>query len=82
MSAVVRKFPATKHEVIPMPDARAGGPRLYPWDTMDIGDSFAFPRGAKITSVGGQASSAGKKYGRKFAVRTMPDGTYRCWRTA
>lgn len=87
MSAVVQKLRTaapgiTVEKNFPMPEAKHGGKKLYPWDTMDVGDSFAFPRGTKATSARGQAHSAGKRYGRKFAVRVMPDGTYHCWRTA
>lgn len=53
----------------------------YPWKEMEIGDSFVVPsdKGARFA---GQAHAASKALGRAFAVRQMPDRSYRCWRIA
>lgn len=66
---------------IPIPEARSGK-QIYPWDALDVGDSFAFRDGVTSGTAHRQAHAAGKKYGRKFSVRTRPDGTHRCWRVA
>ena len=65
---------------IPMPDnIGRGGISRYPWDTMEIGESFVIE--IKIASFRRLATHAGPRHGRKFATRKMPDGSYRCWRT-
>jgi len=75
---------------IPLPPREGskgfGGPK-YPWATMEIGDSFEFTAkgtGFSISpkNAAAQARHAGRKYGRTFEVRLMPDGAVRCWRTA
>jgi hypothetical protein len=70
---------------VPLPDfrLRAGRPHgttIYPWETMEIGDSFAVPKRAQ-KNFGRQTTTAARKYGRKFALRKHGDG-YRCWRIA
>jgi hypothetical protein len=49
---------------------------------MNVGDSFAIPPEIKRHTVAVSAMRYGKKHGMKFTTRKMPDGTYRCWRTA
>lgn len=51
----------------------------YPWNSMQVGDSFFV---ADFTTKGfaGTVYSAGKRSGRKFTVRAM-DGGVRVWRT-
>jgi hypothetical protein len=74
---------------IPMPPRVSkgfGGPK-YPWTTMEIGDSFEMTaKGSglsiELRNAAAQARHAGRKYGRTFEVRLMPDGAVRCWRTA
>jgi len=45
------------------------GSRLkYPWDTMDIGDSFAIPDDVKAVSISASASKYGRLHGKKFSV--------------
>lgn len=63
---------------IPLPLKR--GARAYPFDTMEVGQSFLFP--AQVSRKGAMttASLAGKRFNRKFATRTLPDGRVGCWR--
>lgn len=55
----------------------------YPFDKMEVGDSFFF-EGHPITGSANVRAAAqiwGKRRGRKFTVRAVPDG-YRVWRIA
>ena len=61
------------------PPSKGGPPFVYPWLTMKIGESFLFPIALSRGSASATATNAGKRYGRKFAVRKTDDG-YRCWR--
>ena len=58
-------------------------PAIYPFATMEVGDSFFVPQiDGKPKSNGSIWSSAHKatnKFGFKFAVRTVAGG-FRCWR--
>jgi len=52
----------------------------YPWREMEIDDSFflkATPK-LKIKSLASQCNIAGKKYNRKYTIRTVQGG-YRIW---
>ena len=61
---------------IPMPPVRTS----YPWHTMNVGDSFAFPM--KPESAWTVTSNATRKYAPKsFKVRKH-NGEMRCWRVA
>ena len=57
-------------------------PRRYPFNDMQVGDSFAVPEGIARTAVNIAAMRYGNKHGCKFTVRQMPDRTLRCWRIA
>lgn len=57
-------------------------PRKYPFDKMEVGDSFAVPPGVSRTTVSIAAMRYGRKHGMKFVTRMMPDRTHRCWRVA
>lgn len=48
---------------------------LYPFDTMEVGDSFLAEE-ANVRSAAGQYS---KRHGRKFTTRAV-EGGYRVWR--
>lgn len=48
----------------------------YPWDTMEVGQSFVGGRG-----LGTLASATGKRIGRKFVTRKLECGNVRVWRT-
>lgn len=68
-----------KNIKIPALSSRGGRPVVYPYKTMDVGDSF-FVYGQK---PGGGAYQAvkiyGKKTGKSFVGRTV-DGGVRIWR--
>lgn len=70
---------------IPIPEIhhwrRAGRPHKYPWDQMEVGDSFLFGasdgKGAHAACVGANNASRGEKH---FEARSTPEG-FRAWRT-
>lgn len=63
---------------VPMPVSRQGKKR-WPFDNMEVGDSFGFePENQK--KVAGAASAHGRAYGKKFSVQQTESGP-RCWRT-
>lgn len=62
---------------IAIPDPRTNG-CIYPWDDMEIGDSFIVPP-EKDKSIHATKSAAGKRYGKKFIARKVDGGT-RVWR--
>lgn len=57
-------------------------PGRFPFEQMEVGDSFAVPSGVPRTTISIAALRYGRKHGAKFTTRTLPDGTIRCWRTA
>lgn len=68
---------------IPIPDARSA-PKAYPFQKMDIGDSFSVPLSAR-KNARVAASVDAQRNGRKYVTRTLvEDGKYICrlWRTA
>lgn len=65
---------------IPIPPAQTRGrigPK-YPWNEMEIGDSFVYPK--SIKAARGVIYGAGKKSGKKFTAREL-NGQVRIWRT-
>lgn len=50
----------------------------YPFDKMDIGDSF-FIEKVEAQRLSAAASLYGKRNNMKFSVRSIDNG-YRCWR--
>ena len=54
----------------------------YPFDQMEVGDSFAVPEGINRTRVSVAAMRYGREHKMKFTVRQMPDRSLRCWRIA
>lgn len=68
---------------MPMPtrnNGHEGRKPIYPWLTMEVGDSFLMPGHVK-TSIN-YASKASATYApRRFASRKTPEGT-RIWRVA
>jgi len=62
---------------IPMPQGRAGSAK-YPFDKLEVGDSFFIP-GVKGREFAGTAYSNGKRNRMKFSVRSVAGGC-RCWR--
>lgn len=65
---------------IPIPAMTRGGPRhrMYPWASLEIGDSF-FVKGRNGKGFSGMAASKGKTLKRKFVCRNV-DGGVRVWR--
>lgn len=55
-------------------------PRRYPFEHMQVGDSFAVPEGINRTRVSIAAMRYGREHKMKFTVRQMPDRSLRCWR--
>ena len=51
--------------------------RVWPFASMQVGDSFISPQSAPRTNAA--AAHYQKRHDGKFAVRTV-DGTVRCWR--
>lgn len=56
-------------------------PKKFPFDEMQVGDSFAIPPEVKRGTVRIAAMRYGDKHGMTFVTKKMPDGSYRCWRT-
>jgi len=66
---------------VPLPGRKVGHgrPQKYPFDAMEVGDSFFIP-GAKISLLGGPISRAVKRNpGTKWAGRKV-NGGVRVWR--
>lgn len=67
---------------IPIPTVvrrRPGGPSLYPWRTIDVGESFLFPAAVLYTRE--VTRVANQRYAPKqFVARTVEGGRVRCWR--
>lgn len=53
----------------------------YPFHDMEVGDSFQCDRKSR-DRCRQAAFQYGKRHGKQFATRTMPDGFIRIWRTA
>lgn len=54
--------------------------KKYPFEDMEVGDSFLV-RDQPRQHMSEHASRIGKKLGRRFMVRTVPEGV-RVWRKA
>lgn len=76
---------------IPIPPKCSGkiGQFSYPFDDMEIGDSFAVPFGAESSRIQNKVSSAISMWkkrtasGAKFSTRVLrEEGIIRCWRVA
>jgi hypothetical protein len=69
---------------VALPDAKGGGGKAkYPWEALDVGDSFFSP-GAKIETFYTLTSAASKKFARKFLARKWDEAGVagvRVWRT-
>lgn len=63
---------------VPIPRIKQTKPRLvYPWLTLNVGDSFLYLGQRKAASA--VASKAGVRHGRKFVTRFTNEGV-RIWR--
>lgn len=66
---------------IPMPDTTAGRPGKYPFNEMEVGDSFELkgvPKNTVLNAANSWAKRNKKKY--KFSIR-FDNGNTRIWRT-
>lgn len=64
-----------KNITLPKP-FRPGKPPIYPWEDMEIGDSFVAPSKVKSSVV-----AANRRHSpMKFTCRDMGDGKFRVWR--
>lgn len=64
---------------IPVPPSRRGsGKSVYPFDKMELGDSFFVPK-KKQSIMAAYARVVGKRKGMKFITRVEADGV-RVWR--
>jgi hypothetical protein len=66
---------------VPVVEKNIPLPLKFPFDKMEVGDSFAIPSEVKRATVAVYARRYGDKHGMKFITRQMPDGSIRCWRT-
>ena len=51
----------------------------FPFEKMEIGDSFLFPKETEKYSVHSMTYTAGRKLNKKFSIRNTAEG-FRCWR--
>lgn len=63
---------------VPMPDKQIGRPPRYPFEDMDIGDSFEFERDDK-QKISSAVSHYSKRKKKVFTIR-MIKNKYRCFR--
>jgi hypothetical protein len=54
-------------------------PEKFPFERMDVGDSFLVPQDISRSTVNVAATRYGEKWRMKFTVRKTPEGL-RCWR--
>lgn len=64
---------------IPIPQQNKGV-RIYPFPTMEVGDSFLVLDGGRNKAVSALVRFKKHNATRKFTVRTQPDGSLRIWR--
>lgn len=74
---MTKKFVIEDGVPLPLSGTR-GRPRIYPWDELEIGQSFFVPNktSSEFTTTGGQ-----RRRGWKFKIRNV-DGGLRVWRVA
>ena len=65
---------------IPVPPRGSNRASKYPYDKLEIGDSF-FVKGKNATKFSASAYTQARKLGIKLTVRNEKDGV-RVWRTA
>ena len=72
--------PISVEKGVPLPPEKRGRPTRYPWDEMNVGDSFLYSkRHAMSRHASSAASSAGRSRGWTFTTRKVPEGV-RIWR--
>jgi hypothetical protein len=70
-----------KDKNVPIPKRRGGGRKcIYPWRSMEVGDSFHIPN-TTTRQFAGRMTYAAKTLGVRFTTRAV-DGGVRVWRTA
>jgi hypothetical protein len=73
-----------KTQYLPIPDApvRKSGPKAkYPFDTMEVGESFILPAGTKrYRSTQIYCSNRSTHLGKRFRCRELPNGDIQVWR--
>jgi hypothetical protein len=69
----------TIEDDVPLPPTQRAG-TLYPWDQLQVGQSFEVP-GGNLASLSSGAHKAGKTRGKKFVARPTDAGC-RVWRVA
>jgi hypothetical protein len=66
---------------VPIKPKGSGGKSCkYPFDAMEVGDSFFLLKKNEALRARSAAANYGREHNRKFTVRIFKDG-YRCWRT-
>jgi len=71
-----------------IPKTRGKGNKTYPFDEMEVGDSFLInvPADRKLNTMQAQTLSAALSYashdgnGKKFTTRRQSDTSFRIWR--
>jgi hypothetical protein len=67
---------------IPMPGRNKPRNTKYPWEQMEeVGDSFLVPSDAGVATFRATAHNYGLRHNKKFTIRAVGGGRYRCWRT-
>ena len=66
----------------PLIDKHIPLPMKYPFDGMEVGDSFLVPSHVNRTTVSVAAKRWGEKHDVKFTIRMTEDRKLRCWRIA
>lgn len=64
---------------VPIPKTKSGG-TVYPFRSMEIGDSFAVPKDSKGNAQRAMMFAHKAIKGHRFIGRTQPDGSLRIWR--
>lgn len=84
-------MPIEINKDLPTPPPATGRPRIYPFPTMEVGDSFAVPLTGIIRKSEDVATDRlrcaavfyARKHGCKFTVRSdRENGVVRCWRVS
>ena len=81
LAPVLQAIPIDKNIPMPKPPRGVGKKYNYPWKDMQIGDSFLYPSHVNYGTARGNVEVEKQRLGRKFALRTTPEGL-RCWRIA
>jgi hypothetical protein len=72
------KYKISSDFPIPPPTSK-GHKRRYPLDKMEVGDSFLVPK-AEERTIRNAVYLWASRHNKKFTIRTLDNGTIRCWR--